>query len=156
VKAPVDEVVGPQHSVESETAVRLGAVLGRLVRTLRRAHVSALSSASMSALATVVRDGPTRLGDLAEREGVTPATLSRIVTALEREGYTQRRTDPADRRVAFLSATPTGERAVNELLAARADVLVSRIAALSPQELAALVAGLDVLERLATADPPTR
>jgi DNA-binding MarR family transcriptional regulator len=132
------------------TAARLGEVVGRLLRMLRRAHVSPLGSASMSALATVVRQGPMRLGELAEREGVTPTTLSRIVTALEREGFTERHTDPADRRAAFLSATPSGQGAVEELLDARAQVLVARMVTLSTADCAALSAGLDVIERLIT------
>ncbi len=129
-------------------AVRLGAVVGQLLRMLRRAHVSALGSGSMSALATVVRQGPVRLGDLAEREGVTPTTLSRIVTALEREGFVERRTDPADRRAALLTATAAGTDAVDELLSRRADVLVARMANLTAEDLAALALGLDVIERL--------
>jgi DNA-binding MarR family transcriptional regulator len=141
-------VVADHVTADRAAAVRLGAVLGQLLRMLRRSHVSTLGSGSMSALATVVRQGPVRLGELAEREGVTPATLSRIVTVLEREGYVERRTDPADRRAAFLTATAAGAGAVDELLSSRADVLVARMAALTPQDLAALAAGLDVIERL--------
>lgn len=133
---------------ELATAVRLGDVVGRLVRMLRRSHVTPVSSSVMSALATVVRYGPIRLGELADREGVTPATLSKIVTALEREGYTSRRTDPSDRRAAFLSATAAGQAALDELLSARAHVLVEAMASLSDADAAALAAGLDVIERL--------
>jgi DNA-binding MarR family transcriptional regulator len=137
--------IAPDHLA---TAGRLGDVVGRLLRMLRRAHVTSQSSAVLSALATVVRHGPIRIGELAEREGVTPATLSRMVTVLEREGFTERRTDPTDRRSAFLSATSAGRAAVDELLSARAQVLVRRIATLSAQDAAALSAGLDVIERL--------
>jgi len=135
-------------TTEASASARLGDVVGRLVRMLRRAHVSPLGASSMSALATVVRQGPIRLGELAEREGVTPATLSRIVTALEREGFTRRRTDPADRRAAFLSATASGQAAVEELLAARGAVLAARMASLTARDLATLAAGLDVIDRL--------
>ena len=135
---------------DAVAAARLGEVVGRLLRMLRRAHVSPLNPAAMSALATVVRQGPVRLGELADREGVTPATLSRIVTALERQGLAERRTDPADRRSAFLTATAAGQAALTELLDARGRVLVARMAALSGPDLAALSAGLDVIERLIT------
>jgi len=133
---------------ELATAVRLTDVVGRLLRMLRRSHVTPVSSAAMSALATVVRSGPIRLGELADREGVTAATLSRIVTALEREGFTERRTDPADRRAAFLSATAAGRAALDTLLLARAQVLVQAMASLSDADAAALASGLDVIERL--------
>lgn len=143
-----DSTASTRRAVDRAAAVRLGAVVGQLLRMLRRSHVSALGSGSMSALATVVRQGPVRLGELAEHEGVTPTTLSRIVTALEREGFVERRTDPADRRAAFLTATAAGTDAVDELLSRRADVLVARMAALSQQDLSALAVGLDVMERL--------
>jgi DNA-binding MarR family transcriptional regulator len=136
------------QQAELSAAVRLGDVVGRLVRMLRRSYVGPLAAGAMSALATVVRQGPVRLGELAEREGVTPATLSRIVAALERERYVERRPDPADRRAAFLTATPLGQAAIAGLSAARAAVLAERIAELSPADQAALAAGLDVVERI--------
>ncbi len=130
------------------TAERLGDVVGRLVRMLRRAHLAPFGSSAMSALATVTSQGPIRLGELAEREGVTPATLSRVVTVLERAAFVQRRTDPHDRRAAFLVATAEGHATIDELRAVRGQALVSRMARLSAQERADLSAGLDVLERL--------
>jgi DNA-binding MarR family transcriptional regulator len=129
-------------------AQRLGDVMGRLIRMLRRVHVAPLGSSSMSALATVVREGRIGLGELAEREGVTPATLSRVVTVLEREGFVERRPDPDDRRAAFLVATEEGVGSIEHLRAVRAEVLLARMSRLSAQELVQLAAGLDVLERL--------
>jgi len=131
------------------TAVRLGDVLGRLVRVIRRAYVAPLGASATSALVTVIRCGPIRLGELAEREGVTPATLSRVVVVLEREGYVERVTDPGDRRSAFLAATDRGRASVERLRAKRAEALSARIARLADSERATLTAALDILERLA-------
>lgn len=130
------------------TAERLGDVVGRLLRMLRRVHVTPVAPSSMSALATVVREGPIRLGELAEREGVTPATLSRVVAVLEREGFVERRTDPDDRRAAFLVATAIGQSSIEELRAVRGEALAARMSRLTAQERASLAAGLDVLEKL--------
>jgi DNA-binding MarR family transcriptional regulator len=130
------------------TALRLGDALGRLARVIRRAHVAPLGSSSTSALVTVIRCGPIRLGDLADREGVTPATLSRVVLVLEREGYVERVTDPSDRRSAFLAATERGRDSIDRLRVKRAEVLSSRIARLTESERASLTAALEVLERL--------
>jgi DNA-binding MarR family transcriptional regulator len=143
--------MSPTRSVDEAdvvTAEHLADVLGRLLRSLRRVHVTPIGASAMSALATVVREGPIRLGDLADREGVTPATLSRIVTVLDREGYVERRTDPDDRRAAFLLATDLGRATIAELLAVRGAALVNRMAQLSAAERAALSAGIDVLEKL--------
>ena len=130
------------------TAERLGDVVGRLVRMLRRLQVAPLGSSAMSALATVVGQGQVRLGELAEIEGVTPATLSRVVTVLERQGFVERRTDPDDRRAAFLLATPSGTASVEQLRSVRGAALAARIERLSVQERATLEAGLEVLDRL--------
>ena len=139
----LDPAAADQHAAQ-----QLSDIVGQLVRMLRRAHVAPLGPSATSALATVVRDGPTRLGELAEREGVTPATLSRVVAVLERAGFVERRADPKDRRAAFLAATPAGADNIAQLRASRATVLVRRMAELTPQQRADLAAGIAVLERL--------
>jgi hypothetical protein len=48
-----------------DAAARISLVLGRLNRMLRRGSVTGLGPGSVSALATLVRSGPMRLGDLA-------------------------------------------------------------------------------------------
>jgi DNA-binding MarR family transcriptional regulator len=132
-------------------ATRLADTLGRLLRMIRRSHVGTLGPASAAALATVVRSGPLRLGELAYVEGVTPAALSRVVSGLERDGLVVRAADPMDRRSVFVEATPAGRTAIQELLAGRAVVLARLISQLSPAEQEALTAGVGVLELLAEA-----
>jgi DNA-binding MarR family transcriptional regulator len=129
-------------------AAQLGDLVGRLVRMLRRSHVGTLGPASAAALVTVVRSGPLRMGDLAEREGVTAAALSRVVAALERDGLVERSADPGDRRSAFVTASARGRDVVQALRAARAAVLVERISRLSAAERETLLAGLAILERV--------
>ena len=65
---------------------RLAAALARITRTTRRRTKLPLGASSISALAIVVDQGPTRLGDLAKIEGITPATLSRIIARDMRDG----------------------------------------------------------------------
>ena len=129
-------------------AARLGDQVGRLVRMLRRSHVGTLGPAAVAALVTVVRSGPVRMGDLAEREGVTPAALSRVVAALERDGLLERSADPDDRRSAFVTATSDGRNLALALRSARAAILVERISRLSVAERDTLLAGLGILERI--------
>jgi DNA-binding MarR family transcriptional regulator len=81
------------------------------LRHVRREDpASGLSAARLSALSVLVFGGVRTLGELAAAEHVTPPTMTRIVRALEEEGYVRRRSDPDDGRVVRLEATPKGER----------------------------------------------
>ncbi len=133
---------------DEEAATRLAGAVGRLVRMLRRSYVGTIGPASAAALATLDRRGPMRLGELADTEGVTPAALSRVVAGLERDGLVRRTEDPADRRSAFVAATAAGQDLVRAIMAARAAVLVARIAALPVAERQTLADALPVLEHL--------
>jgi len=147
---------GAQLDPDMAAATRLADTLGRLLRMIRRSYVGSLGPASAAALATVVRSGPLRLGELAYVEGVTPAALSRVVAGLERDGLVERRADPLDRRSVFVEATPAGRTAIQDLLAGRAAGLARLIAQLSPAERDALTSGLGVLELLVEAGTTAR
>jgi DNA-binding MarR family transcriptional regulator len=140
-------------AADREAAAQLADATGRLVRMLRRSYLGMLGPAAAAALATLDRRGPLRLGELADSEGVTPAALSRVVAALERDGLVRRTADPADRRSAFVEPTARGRDTVRAILAARAAVLVERITDLSVADRQTLVDGLAVLDRLVTAAP---
>lgn len=132
-----------------EAAERLSAVVGRLIRLLRRRVPTEVGPGSLAALATLARSGPLRLGDLAAREGVAPPTLTRMVAVLEDAGYVVRRPDAQDRRAVLVSVTPAGAAVVDDAVAARAVVLLRRLEALPPDDVLALVAALPALEALA-------
>jgi DNA-binding MarR family transcriptional regulator len=138
-----------EQSAEELAAVQLVEAVARLVRRLRRAYAGPLSVGSFSALASVVRLGRVRLGDLAEREGVAPPTLSRVVAQLEREGYVERQVDEEDRRSAFLVPSELGRRTFEDVYSRRAATLVERMAGLSDADRAAVLAAVPAIERLA-------
>jgi DNA-binding MarR family transcriptional regulator len=100
-------------------------------------------------LGTVVRAGPLRLSELAELEGINPTMLSRIVANLSSAGLLERVSDPSDRRAALVSASPAGARRRESIRRERARALEVRMAALTPEERAALAAALPALELLA-------
>jgi DNA-binding MarR family transcriptional regulator len=135
-------------ATEVDVADRLYSALSRLVRWSRRASTSPVGPGTLSALATIVDVGPIRLGDLAVREGITPATLSRIAAGLEDDGHISRSVDPEDRRSMFVSATATGRRMVAKVREQRAAALIERIQRLDPERRRALVAAIDALEAL--------
>jgi DNA-binding MarR family transcriptional regulator len=138
----------PAGGTETPEVARLYEALIRVTRYLRRESVSALSPSLLSALASVVDAGEVRLGDLAALEGVTPATLSRVVAALERDGLVARCADPDDRRSAFLSPTDVGRRELEDARRERTASLDALFERLDESQRAALVAALPALEVL--------
>jgi DNA-binding MarR family transcriptional regulator len=138
-------------SAEAEAA-RLSMALGRVSRWIRRQHRLPVGHSSTSALVTISREGPLRAGDLAAREGLAPASLSRVLSVLVGDGYVARQADPDDGRSVLLSTTARGEQLLVELRAATATVLLERLERLSDEERAAIAAALPALESLAS-DP---
>src|SRR5262245_37397495 len=87
----------------------------RLVRTLRGLSRSAdLSEPEVSALSAIAYSGRLLARDLAGMEGVTPATVSRLVRALEVKGLVRKGSDRQDARKQWLTATPLGKRRIEE------------------------------------------
>lgn len=131
---------------------RLFITIGRLSRSLRQAGAQAPGHGAISALATLARFGDLRLGDLAAKEGVAAATMSRIVATLVEAGYVRRDPDPSDRRAWRAIPTEEGLRVLSEVRTSRVGELSRRLDQLPAQEHAALVAALPVLESLLAAD----
>src|SRR5918911_3036743 len=91
-----------------------------------------LSAARLSALSVLVFGGSRTLGELAAAEHVRPATMTRIVQALEEERLVRREADPNDGRVTRLHATAKGERVMwrgRERRVANLAGLLSRLSA---------------------------
>src|ERR687884_2200417 len=97
------------HHVEAADRFHSAAV--HALRHVRREDpATGLSAARLSALSVLVFGGARTLGELAAAEQVRPATMTRIVQALEREGLVRREPDRDDGRVVRLHATAKGER----------------------------------------------
>ena len=64
--------------------------------------------------------GPTGLScspaELADRAGVTRATMTGLIDTLEKDGYVKREPDPSDRRMMSVQLTPKGEAFMRNLL----------------------------------------
>lgn len=60
------------------------------------------------ALEAVILEGPLTLNELAARLYLDKSTASRVVDALQKKGYVERRESPEDRRALQLVATPAG------------------------------------------------
>jgi DNA-binding MarR family transcriptional regulator len=120
----------------------------RWLSRLATGSAGEVGSTGVSALAEIVRSGPIRLGDLATRERVTPATLSRVVAGLVEHGYLERTADPDDARAGLLSATPAGEQLLRDSRARRSADLASRLRRLSEQERTAVLSAAPALHKL--------
>jgi DNA-binding MarR family transcriptional regulator len=134
-------------------APRLRVAIARLSRWLRRHELAGLTPTQLSALATVDRIGPLRLGDLAAAEGIAPSTLTRLVTVLEERGYVERCPVPGDARASTLTIAPAGHAALELIRQQSTILLADRLETLTAEQRAALAAALPALEQLADTDP---
>jgi DNA-binding MarR family transcriptional regulator len=140
--------------IESSTDVagRLFLAVGRLSRSLRQTGSPGPGHGAISALATLVALGPVRLGDLAAKEGVAAATMSRIVASLVEAGYARREPDPVDRRAWLATATEEGEHMLQGVRSTRIHELNRRIERLPEDHREALAMALPALESLLSDD----
>jgi len=130
---------------------RLRVALARLSRRLRRHELAGLTPTQLAALATIGKNEPMRLGDLAAAEGIAPSTLTRLVTALEEAGYVRRTADPSDARASTLTITAHGQDALERIRTENTLMLTASLELLTPEQRSALAAALPVLEQLAEA-----
>lgn len=133
---------------EELQATRLRLAVVRLARRIRQEAGTGVTLSQLSALSTIGRAGPLRLGELAEHERISNPTVTRIVAGLEDAGYVERRADPADRRCVRVALTAEG-RQVLEASRHRADAYVgTRLAQLTAQQRDHLESALPALERM--------
>jgi DNA-binding MarR family transcriptional regulator len=141
-------VSAPETAAGPEAA-RLYVALGRLTRSLRKqVPDAAVGHGALSALATLLHEGPMRLGAIAEAESVSAPSMTRIVGLLEELGHVRRTPDQADRRAQIVELTDSGRELVLHGRAQRMVALSDRLAGLDPEARDALLRALPVLERL--------
>ena len=141
------------QDVDEESVNRLRNAVMRTARRLRTtAPDEGLTATQSSVLATLVREGPRKAGDLAAAEAVNPTMLSRVLAHLEGEGLAERAPAPDDARCTQVRATAAGRRIIGRLRARRAALLVEWLDTLSDDQVRALLAALPALEALALMD----
>ena len=140
------------NSFEPTEIDRLRLALLRVVRNIRSHAIETVTPSQVAVLATLVRHGPSTVGQIAAYEKVKPPSASRIVTALEEQGLVGRAPDPDDRRSASIFLTPDGERYVASVQEAEKSWLGGRLCALAEGDRACLRDAIIVLEKLLAAD----
>jgi DNA-binding MarR family transcriptional regulator len=140
---------------DPETVTRLRMALLRVGRRLRQQTHTGITPSQLSALSTVHRHGPLTLGDLAGLENVQPPSISRIVGALEGEGYVERTADDSDRRVALVEITTKGADELDQIRKHRDEWLADRLDALTVENRRRVLDALPALEKLLAEEEPT-
>jgi DNA-binding MarR family transcriptional regulator len=139
----------PRPATELELAPRLRLAVTRLARRLRQqADLPGVSPTQVSALATIEREGPLTLGELAAREGVQPPTISAAVGRLEEQDLVHRTVDPADRRVHRVEVSPAGRRLLEKSRSRKNEYLERRLRALSTEDRATIERAAELLETI--------
>ena len=132
----------------ADLAARFRQAVMPLVRQLRTNVEEGMTPGLMSALATVAREGPISLGDLAGAEKVSPPMATKLANALEEKGLVERLPCADDKRVVRLGLSTEGRRLLDRSHRRRNAWLAKRFAALTEAERVALAESVAVIERL--------
>jgi DNA-binding MarR family transcriptional regulator len=140
-------------------AVRLGQLLGQAWRTFSRLGQARFAESGRSAarvrllLALAASPGG-RMGDLAQRLGVTARALTPVTDGLESEGLITRVVDPADRRAFRLELTESGVAQAEEISDLQTAISEQIFSALSAQQRRQMVQLLTIFVESTPGDQP--
>lgn len=138
--APAGDAVS---SDDTQVARALEGVIGWLRQSRQ---TSDLSASALSVLSRLESDGPTRVTELAEREGLSQPGTTTLVNRLVTGGYATRGSDAADGRVVLVAVTDEGVARLVAYREARSQLVASRLRLLSADDRAALQRALPALE----------
>lgn len=139
----------PEDAPEFGFAMRLHGAVLHLMRRIRREDLHfGLSASRMSALSCVAFGTPRTLGELAAMEQVSRPTMTRLVAALERDGYVEKQADPDDGRLVWIEATARGRRVIEEGRRRRSAFLARHLAGLNERDRTALGRAIEVMEHI--------
>lgn len=138
------------RTTASELASLLRPALLRLTRLVRNQRVDmSVTLTQLSAMGTLLKNGPMSAGELAACERVQPPSMSKVLANLEERGLVRRDQHPTDRRQAILAITPRGEELLASERRTRDAWLSRRLAALTGEERELVHRVVPILEKLA-------
>lgn len=106
------------------------------------AAAKGVSVLQLRVLLVADRHAPLNLSSLAERLDVSPPSASRLVDRMVEAGLVSRAVSPHSRREISVTLTTRGRRALVQLRRSRQQAIDRVLAAMSPADRAALVAGI--------------
>jgi DNA-binding MarR family transcriptional regulator len=118
------------------------AVLVRLL--VRQVRSSEISRTEMEVL-SILTEGPRRITELTDLEGIAQPTMTLLVKRLQEKGWVNREGLPDDGRVVLASLTEAGAAAQQRFRAQFLQAMRSDLQELSDQELQALSAATETL-----------
>ncbi|QBD76124.1 MarR family transcriptional regulator [Ktedonosporobacter rubrisoli] len=136
----VEQVLGPHAAIQSssiETYLLFLRVASDVFAAQQKQLACfGLSDGKISVLLQFLLAAPTPLSpsQLAERVGVTRATITDLVAGLVRDGWLTREACPQDGRVALLHLTETGHRRLEQALPLHFQRIQNLMQALDSQE----------------------
>jgi DNA-binding MarR family transcriptional regulator len=142
-------VTDRKHDIDAVAGALVPAA-SRVTRLVLR-RVTPRISRSEAGLLGALEGGPRRITELADLEGHAQPTVTLLVKRLEAMGWAARERDAGDRRVVLVSLTDAGRAALENARAAYRAVLRDHLAAMSDDEIAALVHATEALESLLVA-----
>ena len=135
--------------------LELAAELDRLVTLLPRLTPrGGLSMVAAATLADLERQGPRRVTELADTQGVTQPAMTGLVGRLAAGGRVERAPDPVDRRGVLVTVTADGAAVLAARRAARAAALADLLDLLDADDHAALRAASGAITRLVSKGTP--
>ena len=117
---------------------------------------SGLTAARLSALSVLVFGGPTTLGALARAEQVSAPTMSRLVSALERDGLVARERHADDGRAIVVAASAKGRAILERGRERRIGELAALLDELAPSDLETLAEASRIVEHISALPPSAR
>jgi DNA-binding MarR family transcriptional regulator len=123
---------------------------GRLTRLLARELDGALSRTEAGVLSSL-EDGPRRVTELAELEGLAQPTMTLLVKQLEGRGLARRERHADDGRVVLVEVTEAGNDALAGFRGNVQTALRCHLEQMSDAQVEALVSGTDALQAVITA-----
>ncbi|WP_235738435.1 MarR family winged helix-turn-helix transcriptional regulator [Nocardioides alcanivorans] len=148
----------PESELDLSSHSGLAAGLRLAVMRLRRRLVgerhpdNELSMSAMAVLGCLHVRGEQTAADLARHERVQPPTMTRMVKAMEEDGFVVRRPHETDGRQILVSITAQGRAVVLADKERRDAWLATRLERITPQERAVLEQAVPILTRLAQGD----
>ncbi len=142
----------PLNSTDT-TVVASRALLGMVARSLSVA-LDTVTVPQFRALVVLASTGPQRMGDLAERIGIHPSTLTRTVERLEAAGLIERTTVPGNRREVRVELLEAGSTLVATVMESRRAEVQAIMDGLNDEEREQVRRGMEIFARAAGEPEP--
>ncbi|MDO4684921.1 MAG: MarR family transcriptional regulator [Corynebacterium sp.] len=120
------------------------------VTYFRRADQSDLTGPQLTIMSRLAENGPSRINEVARREGIRMPTASNALHQLETRGMIERLRDTADRRGVRVRLTALGRTELDRVGAERTRYLAEMLSTLEPEQLETIKKLAPLIKELAT------